>query len=76
MTKIRCKNNKPYVERSLCDEFTWHVYNTVTGDIVASTYDEDMARTILIGIRIRNNPMSYQCGYAITETWKEPEPMV
>lgn len=73
MTKIRCKNTKPYVERALCDQFTWHVYNTVTGDIVASTYDEAMANTILFAIR--------ECGYykdeyAITETWKEPEPMV
>jgi len=82
MTVIKCKNTNPYIERSQCDKFTWHVYNIVTGSIVASTYDEAMARTILIGIK--NNPMTYQCGYAITETWeediaqswKEPEPMV
>jgi hypothetical protein len=73
MSVIRCKNSKPYVERMI-GKFTWHVYNTETGHIVASTYDETMAKTILLGIQ--NNPKTYTCGYDITETWKEPEPMV
>ena len=73
MSTIKCKINKPYVERSLCGDFTWHVYNVNSGYIVASTYDETMAETILSAIQ--------ECGYyrdeyAITETWKMPEPLV
>ncbi len=67
---IKCKNAKPYVERFQCDKFTWHVYNKTTGNIVASTYDEKMAKTILLGIQ--NNPITYQCEYDITETWVDP----
>jgi len=74
MAVIKCKNTAPYVERSQCDKFTWHVYNMVTGNIVASTYDENMARAILLGIK--SNPDTYTCGYDITETWQEPEPMI
>jgi len=73
IVSIRCKNTQPYVERSLCSDFTWHVYNVSRGHIVASTYDQQMAETILFAIQ--------ECGYykdeyAITESWKSPEPMV
>jgi hypothetical protein len=71
MATIKCKNEKPYIERATINHFTWHVYNTSTGSIVASTYDETMAKTILLGIE--NNPMTYRDKYAITETWEEPE---
>lgn len=73
MTVIKCKNTAPYVQRPLVSEFTWHVYNVTKGHIVASTYDQQMANTILFAIQ--------ECGYyrdeyAITESWKSPEPMV
>ena len=70
---IKCKVTSPYVQRMQVDEFTWHVYNVDSGHIVASTYDENMANTILFAI--------HECGYytdrySITESWKAPEPMV
>jgi hypothetical protein len=73
MSTIKCKITKPYIERSLCGDFTWHVYNANTGHIVASTFDKGTAETILFAI--------LECGYyrdeyAITETWKSPEPLV
>jgi hypothetical protein len=73
-TPIKCKNTEPYTTRALAGEFTWLVYNRTTGYIVAATYDETMAKTILIGIE--NNPMKYFDKYGICETWKSPEPMV
>jgi hypothetical protein len=74
MAVIKCKNTAPYVQRSQCGKFTWHVYNKETGQIVASTYDELMAMAILLGIKC--NPKTYTCEYDITENWQEPEPMV
>lgn len=71
---IKCKNTEPYVERLLCAEFTWLIYNKHSGNIVAATYDETMAKTILLGIE--KNPMTYLDSYGITEVWKPPEPMV
>jgi hypothetical protein len=73
MSTIKCKPTQPYIERSLSGDFTWHVYNEKTGRIVASTYNEEMAGTILFAI--------LECGYyrdeyAITESWKSPEPLV
>jgi len=71
---IKCKNTEPYVTRALAGEFTWLVYNKNSGHIVAATYDETMAKTIVLGIE--NNPMTYFDNYGITEVWKTPEPMV
>lgn len=74
MSTIKCKTTQPYVERSLAaGDFTWHVYNANTGNIVASTYDQRMAITILSAIIGCDY---YRDEYAITETWKSPEPMV
>ena len=71
---VKCKNTEPYVERPLCGEFTWLIYNKTTGNIVAATYDETMAKTIVLGVE--NNPMTYYDKYGITEMWKSPEPMI
>ncbi len=73
MSVIKCKVTQPYIERSLCGDFTWHVYNAKTGYIVASTYDEGTAETILSAIQESG---CYRDEYAITESWKSPEPMV
>lgn len=70
---VKCKNTEPYVERSLCGELTWLVYNKTSGLIVAATYGEVMAQVILEGIK--RSPM-YSEEYAITEVWKSPEPMI
>lgn len=70
---IKCKQTEPYVERELCGEFTWLVYNKCTGRIVAATYDATMARTILEGI---NGSVHYKDYYGITEVYKSPEPMI
>ncbi len=70
---IKCKVTSPYVDRSQVEEFTWHVYNVNSGHIVASTYDEDMAVAMLLGIK---KHVLYKDDYAVTETWKSPEPMV
>ena len=70
---IKCKNTDPYVTRPLCAEFTWLVYNKNSGYIVAATYDEDMAKALLNGIRLSSK---YNDDYGITEVWKSPEPMV
>jgi hypothetical protein len=74
LTPIKCKNTEQYTTRALAGEFTWLVYNRNTGYIVAATYDETMAKTILLGIE--NNPMTYEDDYAICEMFKYPEPMV
>ena len=71
---IKCKTTEPYVERGLVDEFTWLVYNKRSGLIVAATYDETMAKTILLGIQ--SNPLTYKDDYGITEVWESPEPMI
>ena len=71
---IKCKNTEPYTSRPLVAEFTWLVYNKNSGHIVAATYDETMAKTILLGIE--NNPMTFLDSYGITEVWKSPEPMI
>jgi hypothetical protein len=73
MSVIKCRVTRPYVERSLCGDFIWHVYNVNSGHIVASTYSDEMASAILIGIR---NSQYYNDEYAIAESWQEPEPMV
>ena len=70
---VKCKNTEPYTARALAGEFTWLVYNRKNGLIVAATYDEKMAKTILDGI---HSDMSYKDIYAITEVWKSPEPMI
>jgi hypothetical protein len=70
---IKCEVTKPYVERSQVDEFTWHVYSVNTGHIVASTYDDEMASAILLGIQ---HSECYNDEYAITKSWKPPEPLV
>lgn len=71
---VKCKNTEPYVERTLAGEFTWLIYNKRSGQIVAATYDETMAKTIVLGIE--KNVMTYYDKYAITEVWKSPEPMI
>jgi hypothetical protein len=73
MTPIKCKNNEPYTTRALAGDFTWFVYNKRSGYIVAATYDQKMAETILSGIKQQG---FYQDEYSITEMWKTPEPMV
>lgn len=71
---IRCVVDQPYVERPLCDRsFDWVVYNAHTGYVVALTYSEDMAKTILQGIQ--SNP-NFMDRYSVTKRWKSPEPMV
>lgn len=69
LAPVKCKNTQPYVERPLVGEFTWLVYNTRSGHIVAATYDETMAKTLLHGIK--NNPMTYYDEYAIAEMYKD-----
>ena len=64
---------RSYTTRALAGEFTWLVYNKDTDEIVAATYDEKMAKTILNGIRLSTD---YKDHYAITEVWKSPEPMI
>jgi hypothetical protein len=70
---IKCKNTEPYTTRVMCGEFTWLVYNKTHGYIVAATYDEDMAKALLTGIRLS---WKYNGDYGITEMWKSPEPMI
>ena len=70
---IKCRVTRPYVERSLCGDFIWHVYNVNSGHIVASTFDKGTAETILSAIR---DSCSFRDVYAIAESWQEPEPMV
>ena len=70
---IRCKNTEPYTTRALAGDFTWMVYNKRSGYIVAATYDQKMAETILSGIKQQG---FYQDEYSITEIYREPEPMV
>lgn len=70
---IKCKNTEPYTTRVMCGEFTWLVYNKTHGYIVAATYDEDMAKALLNGIRLSSK---YNGDYGITEMWKSPEPMI
>jgi hypothetical protein len=70
---IRCKNTEPYVTREFAGNYKWHVYNKKDGLIVASTYNEMMAQTILAGIE---DSSYFQDLYGITESWSEPEPMI
>lgn len=70
---VKCKNTEPYTTRALAGEFTWLVYNRKSGLIVAATYDDKMARTILDGI---HSDMDFKDDYGITEVWKSPEPMI
>jgi hypothetical protein len=69
---IRCKVTEPYIDRALAGPFKWFVYSKNSGHIVASTYDEKMAMTILYGIE---NSSYYQDEYAITMMWEAPESM-
>lgn len=70
---VKCKVNEPYVERAPVGEFKWFIYNILSGHIVASTYSEQMAKAILVGIE---NDKFYIDNYAICEKYRGPEPMV
>lgn len=74
VTTVKCKVTEPYVTRAPCDEFTWYVYNIRSGHIVVATYSEQMAQTILSGIR--SQPTMYLDPYGICELYRPPEPMV
>lgn len=66
MTTIRCKNDLPYIDRHLVNnEFRWHIYNKGSGFIVASTYDEVMAKVLLDAVK-RSNEF---CEYAISQSY-------
>lgn len=71
---IRCVVDQPYVDRPLADRtFDWIVYNAHSGYVVALTYSEEMAKTILRGI---NSEPNFMDTYSVTKRWKSPEPMV